>query len=598
MTDDHRSHLMGWQQAITKIGKGTGKHAPKHRRTAQRHLNECKDAVPVWIMPLHKVYDTVDPEEGMFDTIIVDEASQCGPEAIPLMYLSKHILVIGDDQQISPEAVGVGRDQVHKLMDEYLYDFVHRDSFDIDSSLFDHGRRRFHNPVVLREHFRCVPEIIRFSNDLCYSSTPLIPLRQCLPERLEPIKHQFIQDGYREGSSNSAINTNEAEKLVNTVIECCNDEKYDGKTMGVITLQGNSQHTIIQDMLLEELGAEELENRKLICGNPYSFQGDERDIIFLSMVAAPNERIGPLTKPFDQRRFNVAASRAKDQMWLFHSVSVNNLSATCLRRRLLEFFQNPQSHISQGLGQNAEELRLQAHEADRTIEKAPAPFDSWFEVDVALKIATRGYRIIPQYDVAGKRIDLVVEGKQTRLAVECDGDYWHGLDEYEKDVERQRQLERCGWRFHRIRESVFYANQEKSLEKLWKELESMKIYPVSQATTESKDIGEASFEKISESKLLEENPKIDFKVSNIQDALSLKSTDLTGLITDILIKRPNKSCVKNALTGFVLKELNVISRGIPREKFNRKIMRILNQMEKESVIRIYKSKNVRIQLID
>lgn len=50
-------------------------------------------------------------------------------------------------------------------------------------------------------------------------------------------------------------------------------------------------------------------------------------------------------------------------------------------------------------------------------------------------------------DFAGKRIDLVIEGNQAQLAVECDGDFWHGPEQYEKDSERQRMLERCGWQF-------------------------------------------------------------------------------------------------------------------------------------------------------
>jgi very-short-patch-repair endonuclease len=252
--------------------------------------------------------------------------------------------------------------------------------------------------------------------------------------------------------------------------------------MGVIILQGDAQASLIENMLLKQLGAEEIEQRKLICGNPYSFQGDERDIIFLSMVAAPNERIGPLTKSADQRRFNVAASRARDQMWLFHTATRNDLSELCLRRRLLEYFENPVSQISRTLGKEAEELRLLAHRANRQIEKPPNPFDSWFEVDVALLIAARGYRVVPQYPFAGKRIDLVIEGNKSQLAVECDGDTWHGPEQYEQDMARQRMLERCGWRFYRIRECAFNANPDETLEGLWRELDYLGISPIAEAS--------------------------------------------------------------------------------------------------------------------
>lgn len=594
-----RRHLMGWQQAIKKIGKGTGKHAPKHRRDAQQHLNECRDAVPAWIMPLHRVYETVQPPApGIFDVIIVDEASQCGPEALPLMYLAKRLLVVGDEQQISPEAVGVGREQIFRLRDEYLNDFEHADSFDVESSLFDNGKRRFNNRIVLREHFRCMPEIIRFSNDLSYHATPLIPLRQYPPQRLEPLKLVHVPGGYREGSNNRAINRPEAEKLVETVVQCCNDDRYDDKTMGVIILQGDAQATLIENMLLEQLGAEEMEQRRLICGNPYSFQGDERHIIFLSMVAAPNERIGPLTRPADQRRFNVAASRAQDQMWLFHTATRNDLSGACLRRRLLEYFENPISQISRALGEDADKLRVQAYQANRQIERPPEPFDSWFEVDVALNIASRGFRVVPQYPVVeNKRIDLVIEGTKSQLAVECYGDHWHGIEQYEKDMERQRMLERCGWRFHIIRESAYYSNQDKTLESLWQELEQLEIKPVSESSPRN-DASETMHNRQGQNTMPSfKSTKIETPTS-IQEALSMKRSQLRELIVETLKSRPNYSCVKDALPGFVLKQFHVISRGKPREEFSRKTNKVLRFMEKESIVRIYKSKNIRVQLID
>lgn len=286
LKEDHRRHMEAWQQSMRRLGKGTGKHAPRHRREAQEHLNNCREAVPAWVMPLHRVWDTVYPSPGMFDVIIVDEASQCGVEALPLFYLGKKILIVGDDKQISPDAVGLPRDSVHRLMEEFLPDFQFRSSFDIESSLFDHGKLRYGTRrITLREHFRCMPEIIRFSNDLCYSDTPLIPLRQYGPNRLPPLEHVFVSGGYREGSNNRTINRPEAEAIVQRIAQMCDDNRYDGKTIGVVVLQGEAQAALIESQLLDRLGAEEIERRRLVCGNPYSFQGDERDVMFLSLVA-------------------------------------------------------------------------------------------------------------------------------------------------------------------------------------------------------------------------------------------------------------------------------------------------------------------------
>jgi len=223
---------------------------------------------------------------------------------------------------------------VHRLMEEFLHDFNFKSSFDVESSLFDHGKLRYGTRrITLREHFRCMPEIIRFSNDLCYSDTPLIPLRQYGPNRLTPLQHVHVTKGYREGSDNRAINRPEAEAIINKAVELCRDSRYDGKSIGVVVLQGEAQAGLIESQLLELLGADEMARRRLVCGNAYSFQGDERDIMLLSLVAATNAQIGTLTGSASERRFNVAASRARDMMILFHSVTCDDLSASCLRRR-------------------------------------------------------------------------------------------------------------------------------------------------------------------------------------------------------------------------------------------------------------------------
>ncbi|MHA1974406.1 MAG: hypothetical protein ACTSW1_15515 [Candidatus Hodarchaeales archaeon] len=53
----------------------------------------------------------------------------------------------------------------------------------------------------------------------------------------------------------------------------------------------------------------------------------------------------------------------------------------------------------------------------------------------------------PQHEVANRKIDLYVEGLKGGFAIEYHGDKWHGPDCFNKDMERKRQLERCGYRF-------------------------------------------------------------------------------------------------------------------------------------------------------
>jgi len=431
-------------------------------------------------MPIYRVAETVRPQQGIFDVVIIDEASQSGPEAAYLTYLGEKVVVVGDDKQISPDNVGVNREDVHQLVEQYLGDIPNCELFGVDNSFFDIAMVRYGGRIRLREHFRCMPEIIQYSNNLCYMSEPLVPLRQYGAGRLDPVRTVYVMEGYQTGLSANKINPPEADAVVETIAQCCKDPRYDNKLMGVISLLGDYQHREIERKLLERIGPEEMESRALVCGNPYAFQGDERDIIFLSMVSAPtgDTRLGTLTRESDKRRFNVAVSRAKDQVWLFHSATLNDLSSRCLRYDLLSYCQNPQVQTV-AAGANLVDLLRVSHAADRQVDRPPSPFDSWFEVDVFIQIANRGYRALPQFEVAEYRIDIVVEGMEGRLAVECDGDRWHGAEQYERDVGRQMILERCGCTFWRVRESTFYREPEKALESLWTTLLAMGIEPES-----------------------------------------------------------------------------------------------------------------------
>ena len=201
--------------------------------------------------------------------------------------------------------------------------------------------------------------------------------------------------------------------------------------------------------------------------------------MLLSLVSAPTEgrRIGTLGDEAARRRFNVAASRARDQMFLFHTATLNDLGPTCLRHELLRYCQNPYVDASCVARTSIADLQRLEATADHDRVRPPDPFESWFEVLVFLRISARGYRVLPQYSLAGYFIDLVVEGMKNRIAVECDGDQWHGADRYEQDMARQRDLERCGMKFWRLRGSTFGRDPEGSLESLWDTLKHEGVYP-------------------------------------------------------------------------------------------------------------------------
>jgi very-short-patch-repair endonuclease len=431
-------------------------------------------------MPIHRLAETVSPGEDIFDVVIVDEASQSGAEALFLQYIAKKIIIVGDDKQIAPYNVGINRDDVELLRNRHIADLPLSDYFDLEHSFFDQAYLRFANRIRLCEHFRCMPEIIQFSNALCYHNEPLIPLRQYGDGRIEPVVvHRHVAGAHMEGTSPTIANKAEAEAIVKQITKMVADPVYKEKTFGVISLLGEKQARLIEQKLLASIGPEEMERRRLICGDAYSFQGDERHVMFLSLVVASDEgrRLATLTTPADERRFNVAASRARDQMWLFHSVLPDDLSPKCLRRQLLEYCLNPK--VPQEIGDDliVSELERLAQAADRARVPAPPPFESWLEVDVYLQVRKRAFRVVPQRAFAGYRMDLVINGSHGRLAVECDGEEWQGQDRYDGDMGRQRQLERCGWRFWRIRGGSYYRNPDAAMQPLWELLDKQGIRP-------------------------------------------------------------------------------------------------------------------------
>src|SRR5690606_11069029 len=108
-------------------------------------------------------------------------------------------------------------------------------------------------------------------------------------------------------------------------------------------------------------------------------------------------------------------------------------------------------------------------------EREEAETESAFELEVMRRLKGEGYRVVPQWKVGPKRIDLVVRGGGKALAVECDGDRYHTLDNLKEDMDRQALLERQGWKFARIRGSVFFRDPARAIQPVIRRLEELGI---------------------------------------------------------------------------------------------------------------------------
>jgi very-short-patch-repair endonuclease len=470
-----RAALRAFADIIRRLASGKGQRAALYRRDSRRAMENCYDAVPCWIMPTWRVSEQLPASFGAFDLVILDEASQSDARELPALLRGKKILVVGDDRQVSPNAAFLSIANIARLRENFLSEFPYGVQVEPGASLYDLSLVMFPDKfVMLKEHFRCVEPIIRFS--MQFYNEPLIPLR--VPrgiERLDPpLIDILVEDGERRGKSK--VNPPEAEVIIDEIDRIINDATLanfagsDAKprSIGVISLIGSEQAAFIQKKLMDRIGEAAIVRHRIVCGDSAMFQGDERDIIFLSMIADRKRKQSQTATQYEQR-FNVALSRARDRMILVRSVTENDLNPNDLKSKIIRHFREP---IPEALQRGAALIEL---------------CQSGFERDLFSALVERGYRVIPQVGSQGFSIDMVIEGDSgRRLAVECDGDLYHGPERWADDMRRQRILERVGWTFWRCFGSNYSLDREGVLEDLMQTLDRMGIKPLGSVSSSSK----------------------------------------------------------------------------------------------------------------
>jgi very-short-patch-repair endonuclease len=456
-----KSALQAYLNAIRHIGKGTGIRAVRFRKEARAAMLEAYQAVPCWILPQWRVSETLPAEIGKFDLVIIDEASQSDLWALPCLLRGAKLLVVGDDKQVSPDGIGLAEERIKDLKNRFLREQAHGDQMTPEKSLYDLAKVVFAGELVmLREHFRSVAPIIEFSKREFYNHE-IRPLR--VPKGSERLDPPLIDVYVRGGARRGKVNEAEARAIVDEMKKLLAEPRYGGRSIGVVSLLGIEQAHRIFELVKEEIPAEEIVSRQITVGDARTFQGKERDIMFLSMVATPDQKTTSTAQMFEQR-FNVAASRARDRMYLFRSVELQHLNKNDLKAKLIEHFQAP------------------FHQDPVRVATLRELCESDFEREMFDVLTDAGYRVKPQVQVGGYRIDMVVEGDEDRrLAVECDGDKYHGPEQWGHDMARQRILERAGWSFWRCFGSSFNRDRKGTMDDLWETLRRMGIEPIGAA---------------------------------------------------------------------------------------------------------------------
>ena len=471
MTKPIRQAMEAFTQAVSKIGAGKGKKAPRYIRAAQQAARQASNAAPVWIMPEYKIPEQLPAKFGDFDLVILDEASQSDITALSALARGKKILVVGDEKQVSPSVVGITTQKVNALRAEYLDNLPSADLIDENSSIFEITKRMHpESHLMLREHFRCVGAIINFSTR--FYNKALVPLR--VPKASErfdpPLVDVYLPNATRDGSTNE----DEARWIVDEIAKIVADPQHEHRDIGVISLIGAAQADKIGRMMMEDprIGPENIAARNIIFGDARTMQGQERSIVFLSMVATP-DKVHAQTRKEDQQRYNVAMSRAQDRLYLVRSVGLEDLNSNDIKAEVLQHFVDPMPE-----GRSATKGEVQD-----LMERC----DSGFEREVLKRLMDANYRVRPQVSAGRFNIDLVVEGKDDRrLAIELDGDAFHGPEVWDRDMTRQAALERAGWIFWRVFGSQWNANKDYWWRNLIETLDSLGIEPIGAAAVDDR----------------------------------------------------------------------------------------------------------------
>ncbi|WP_396179583.1 AAA domain-containing protein, partial [Flavobacterium sp.] len=466
----------------------------KFQISVRKKSIEISKNLSCWIMKFNDVLNSVGQEPEIFDCIIVDEASQLDFNSLLLGYYAKSMIVVGDDKQTSPNTSMIKDSSFNNKKRIYL-DYLGEDLIQIrsDTSLFDLSRLvAGDSDLQLNEHFRCVPELIEFSKKHFYNNN-LRALKQINGHRLNPKICMYVENSFIENQ----VVLNEITSIYNYLKKILVNPEYKNKTIGVVSL-GLAKHTLklkeIKIKLLDEFSRGKLDFHKLIIEEPSKFQGDERDVMLVSLgVALDYQKLNKNenAKPYaivdaqdEKKKINVALSRAKEQMILFHSLTINDLKDNDFRLNILNFFNDKFIDIKPLVLEQNNAERNQYNIAQFDGYMIGKKFDSWFEYDIASELIKKGFSYIePQYVVKASekyhnprtgqehyvnfKLDLVVHNNGKRVAIECDGDPFHSLPiDVAYDIERQEFLERVGWKVYRILYSAYKKNRSIEVEKM------------------------------------------------------------------------------------------------------------------------------------
>ncbi|PKP75002.1 MAG: hypothetical protein CVT84_05525 [Alphaproteobacteria bacterium HGW-Alphaproteobacteria-6] len=415
------------------------------------------------------------PGTVSFDLLVIDEASQIRPEdALGVIARARQIVVVGDQKQLPPTSFFVRLvDDVEDSDEEEEDAPVGATAADMESILSLCEARGLRQRM-LEWHYRSRdPSLIRVSNAEFYGDALVLPPS---PLQLDPdhgLKFRRVAGVYARGGSGlgrQGTNRIEAEEVVKAMAD--HARAWPDLSLGVVAfskaqadmlteiLELHRRRDPVLDAFLREGKSEEV-----FVKNIENVQGDERDVILISVGYGPQEpngrlaamTFGPVNGEGGERRLNVLFSRARMRCEVFASFDPGDIDPSRVSREGPRVLKRFLDYAKTGIMDLREPTGLDA--------------DSPFEEDVAAVIRSLGFIADTQVGTAGFRIDIGVRHPdrpgQYLVAVECDGAAYHSaLWARERDRLRQAILENLGWRFHRIWSTDWFHHRAHEIERL------------------------------------------------------------------------------------------------------------------------------------
>ena len=395
---------------------------------------------PLWLTNLADIHRTLPLQPELFDLAIIDEATQCDIAAcLPVLQRARRVVVTGDPKQLRhlsflPVAQQRTLQEQYDLKEEELFDYRSLSILDI----VDHRLGSQEGVCFLDEHFRSLPEIIRFSNREFYHNRLRIMKEFPRPEDHAPLKLISCDGRQRPDGANEI----EGERLFGDLLRLV--EREGGlpedrvSSIGILS-PFRVQADYLAKRLESEIGYKTIERHDIMVGTSYTFQGEERDVLFISLAVDASAHHARLRYLNREDAFNVSITRGAKEQRVYASVHPHDLSEGTLLRRYLD-------HFNEG------------EPDERAFSSKGKSEHSGFLRDVAAALEERGYRIYPHWHVAGLVLDLMVQRDDRCCGVDLMDRWSEGLP-----LERYRMFLRAGLRVIPLTHADWLTNREASI---------------------------------------------------------------------------------------------------------------------------------------